>query len=85
MMTLYVLDTDTVSAWQHKHPLVVARVKAVPGTELFVTDGTDAGTRQVKDIAPGDAPSKPQQLTAVGDELYFHRHFARFRLRALEE
>ncbi len=33
----YVLDTDTVTAWQHKHPLVVARVKAVPGSDLFVT------------------------------------------------
>lgn len=34
---LYVLDTNTITAWQHKHALVVARVKAVPGTELCVT------------------------------------------------
>lgn len=33
----YVLDTNIVTAWQHKHPPVVTRVKTVPGSDLFVT------------------------------------------------
>lgn len=40
--------------------------------ELRATDGTEAGTRLVKDIAPASlASSKPFQLTVLGDRLYF--------------
>lgn len=41
------------------------------GRELFVTDGTTAGTRLVKDIAPGVASSSPLDLTIHDDKLYF--------------
>src|SRR5215211_7697948 len=42
------------------------------GKELWRSDGTVAGTRMVKDIAPGDGRgSAPQSLTADGDTLYF--------------
>lgn len=32
----YVLDTDTITALQHAHPAVVARVAEVPPAEIFV-------------------------------------------------
>jgi ELWxxDGT repeat protein len=41
------------------------------GTELYVSDGTGAGTHQVIDLAPGAASSSPDQLVRLGDRLYF--------------
>lgn len=41
------------------------------GVELWVTDGTEAGTRLLQDIAPGAASSSPEELTVLGDRLYF--------------
>lgn len=40
------------------------------GTELFVSDGTTAGTRLVKDIMP-NGDSNPSNLTAVNGKLLF--------------
>jgi ELWxxDGT repeat protein len=39
--------------------------------ELWVTDGTAAGTRKVKEIYPGPFGSSPQHLTPVGNAVYF--------------
>jgi len=41
------------------------------GRELFVSDGTAAGTRLVADIAPGPAGSGVRELAVAGDALYF--------------
>lgn len=41
------------------------------GEELWITDGTIAGTRLVKDITPGAIGSYPSELTIVGNRLYF--------------
>ena len=41
------------------------------GNELWVTDGTAAGTQMVKDINPGTAGSNPTYLTLIGDTVYF--------------
>jgi len=41
------------------------------GPELFVSDGTAAGTRVVKDIRPGNFGSAPAELTDVNGTLYF--------------
>ncbi|WP_301337667.1 ELWxxDGT repeat protein, partial [Microcystis aeruginosa] len=43
----------------------------VNGTELWKSDGTEAGTVLVKDIFPGSSYSPPRNLTAVGSTLYF--------------
>lgn len=41
------------------------------GEELWVTDGTAAGTRMVKDINPGAAGSSIVYLTRLGDKVLF--------------
>ncbi len=41
------------------------------GTELWKSDGTDDGTRFVKDVYPGSNGSYASNLTDVGGELYF--------------
>ena len=43
---------------------------AAHGTELWVTDGTADGTRQVKDVTPG-AVSTPMSLAEFNGQLYF--------------
>lgn len=41
------------------------------GAELWATDGTEAGTRLVKDIHPGPGGSYPESLTDVNGTLFF--------------
>ena len=43
----------------------------INGYELWKTDGTESSTMMVKDINSGYSSSNPQQLTAVGNTLYF--------------
>ncbi|WP_257461647.1 ELWxxDGT repeat protein [Archangium lipolyticum] len=44
---------------------------ALGGRELWTSDGTTAGTRQVKDVLPGADGSAPQELLAWNGGLYF--------------
>ena len=46
-------------------------ISAKYGDELWVSDGTRAGTHIVKDILPGWEGSEPRNLTAVGNRLFF--------------
>jgi ELWxxDGT repeat protein len=41
------------------------------GTELWKSDGTEAGTVMVKDIQPGSSNGDPSYLTVLGSTLYF--------------
>ncbi|MBE9048757.1 hypothetical protein IQ255_31025 [Pleurocapsales cyanobacterium LEGE 10410] len=41
------------------------------GRELWVSDGTTAGTQLLKDINPGSASSSPENFTVFNDQLYF--------------
>ncbi|MFO0585731.1 MAG: ELWxxDGT repeat protein [Anaeromyxobacter sp.] len=43
----------------------------VHGSELWVTDGTAAGTKLLKDITPGAGGTDLGQLTAVGGRIFF--------------
>jgi ELWxxDGT repeat protein len=43
----------------------------VHGSELWKSDGTEAGTVLVKDVRPGAESSEPQSLLASGGFLYF--------------
>ncbi len=47
------------------------------GRELFLSDGTAAGTRLIADLVPGPAGSDPEGLTALGNEVYFMSRGAR--------
>ena len=40
------------------------------GTEVFVTDGTAAGTRLLTDINPGPEPSNPYEMVVAGANLF---------------
>jgi len=51
--------------------LVIRAKSADAGTELFISDGTTAGTTLLSDVNPGTASSNPSQFTQVGDLLYF--------------
>ena len=42
------------------------------GRELWVSDGTAAGTKMVIDIAPGAESSRAEPLVAIGNILYFN-------------
>ena len=54
------------------------------GTELYVSDGTEAGTRQVKDIAPGTA-LRIRSISRLSETSCISSPLAGFRRRALEE
>jgi ELWxxDGT repeat protein len=41
------------------------------GSELWTSDGTEAGTVQIADLLAGPAGSQPEDLTIVGGELFF--------------
>ncbi len=51
--------------------VVFTAYDAAHGTELWITDGTPAGTKLLKDIEPGAASSNPSYLTSVGDRVFF--------------
>jgi ELWxxDGT repeat protein len=44
---------------------------SLTGAELWVSDGTAAGTKMVSDINPGSAASAPNSLVAFGPVLFF--------------
>jgi ELWxxDGT repeat protein len=46
-------------------------IDASGGAELWITDGTAAGSRRVKDIVPGTKSSGLHELYAAGDRVYF--------------
>jgi ELWxxDGT repeat protein len=41
------------------------------GSELYVTDGTAAGTHLVADINPGSGSSSPTPIASIGNRLFF--------------
>ncbi len=79
-VTALVKDIHTKSAVRDSLPRQLVRIGATVyfvattgphGTEIWKTDGSDAGTVVVKDIVPGSVSSFPDGLTVVGNTLYF--------------
>ena len=48
-----------------------AAFTAASGTELWVTDGTPAGTKMLRDIQPGSDGSEPESFAVLGGKVYF--------------
>ena len=46
----------------------------VAGGELWISDGTEAGTTQVKDINPGEPGSSPDDLAELSGTLFFQAY-----------
>ncbi len=55
----------------HDQQLFFVGTDPIHGAELWVSDGSVAGTRLVRDINPGPAGSTPRGLTSAGTGLYF--------------
>ena len=51
--------------------IFAAAVSGTTGKELYITDGTEAGTKLLKDINPGTASSNPAKFTLLNGKLYF--------------
>lgn len=54
-----------------EHGVVFAMGSLSAGKELWVSDGSAAGTRLLKDILPGSAGSYPEQVVKVGNKAAF--------------
>jgi len=74
---LSTLALTVLGDWQAQLPVAIranlffAADNSVNGRELWKSNGTDAGTVQVKDIYQGSGSSLPEYLTAVGPVLFF--------------
>jgi ELWxxDGT repeat protein len=90
---LYVTDGTAVNTVKLNIPVTLASqsafaflnnklyftgLNAANGAELWVTDGTDAGTALVKDINPGAASSLPRNLIVYNNEIYFYANTPAF-------
>jgi len=64
----YVLDTDTVSAFQYRNRDVVARVRAQPDSEIFVTIVT-LQEQMAGQLSVLNRQLKPDALITAYDEL----------------
>lgn len=51
--------------------LILAMNDPLSGTEIWRSDGTVAGTTQIRDLLPGPAGSEPKDLTTVGNRVFF--------------
>lgn len=69
--TKVVVNSDSGSAAVIGNKLYFSGKTAAGGTELWVTDGTDAGTTLVKDIKTGTGNSYPQNFSVIGNTIYF--------------
>lgn len=55
----------------HNGKAYFAALNNSSGSELYVTDGTPAGTLMMKEIITGSIGSEPQELTSAAGRLYF--------------
>jgi ELWxxDGT repeat protein len=71
------IDPETVQLYPSDNSVILGSTfffvadDGIRGSELWRTDGTDAGTRLVADICPGSCASSPRKLTVVGGLIFF--------------
>ncbi|WP_300672709.1 ELWxxDGT repeat protein [Soonwooa sp.] len=56
---------------EYKGKIYFAANDGVNGSEVWVSDGTEAGTKMLKDLIPGSASSNPSTFTIHNDLLFF--------------
>ena len=66
------IDPLPTTFWKLGPNFLFATNDGVHGAELWITDGTNAGTRLVSDIAPVLRSSHPRELIVVGSTAYFN-------------
>jgi ELWxxDGT repeat protein len=64
-------DSFPTELVEYKDKLYFSADNGETGTELYVSDGTAAGTKLVADINPNAAGSYPRSLVKFNDQLYF--------------
>jgi len=69
--TKVLFDVNTGGAAILNNKLYFSGRNTLNGIELWVTDGTDAGTSLVKDIQPADGSSAPSNFAIIGSTMYF--------------
>ncbi|HEY0551406.1 MAG TPA: ELWxxDGT repeat protein, partial [Verrucomicrobiae bacterium] len=72
---LHVFDvpgyTQNISAGVNYSNRLIFSARNTNGYELWISDGTSNGTRQLRDILPGFDSSFPNEYTPVGSNLFF--------------
>ena len=63
------VNLDSSISWYDK--IYYSRQSPIFGTEPWVSDGTDSGTKMIGDIAPLAKNSDPRNFTSSQDYLYF--------------
>ena len=74
----FALTTEDDRSGTFKSTLVIigenmffTATSSASGDELYISDGTQAGTKMVKDINPGNADASPRYLVQLNGKLYF--------------
>ena len=66
-MSRYILDTDHVTLFQHNHPKISQRARAVGGSSIFVTTVTLEEQLRGRLAVINRAATKPEQLAVAYD------------------
>ncbi len=79
-MLFNIATNDKVGVWsnggphnffRHEGTVYFAASDGINGNELWATDGTQAGTRLVADLLPGDGGVSPSNFTLYNNMVYF--------------
>ncbi|HEY8022898.1 MAG TPA: ELWxxDGT repeat protein [Thermoanaerobaculia bacterium] len=65
------LSSDPAGFVRYRRGALFTADDGSTGRELWLTDGTTAGTRRVVDLRPGPQGSSPHDLVAFGSDVYF--------------
>ena len=66
---------DEYAHIEHDNRLIFSASDDSTGYELWVSDGSDTGTFQIKDIFEGPGSSRPEDFTLYNEEVYFSANY----------